>query len=158
MSHLRSNVDRSCLPIFCPRRLRVKKTWIIDDFETDHRMVSFLLYKCATKHHRISIGGGVMKKAVLVALVLAVVMIAVMPAVSDARGRYHHRPHYRGSCCTGAAWGLVGVTSGLVAGTIIGSTLTRPAPVYVVSPPPPPPHPRVYYYYPPPPRVYVYPY
>lgn len=98
-----------------------------------------------------------MKRTVLVVLAIAVLMVAVTPAISDARGRHHHGPYYRGPCCGGAGWGLVGVTSGLIAGTIIGSAMTRPAPVYVVSPPPPPP-PRVYYYYPPPRRVYVYPY
>lgn len=99
-----------------------------------------------------------MKRTVLTVLAFVVLMITIVPAISDARGRHHHRPHYRGPVCSGAGWGLVGVTSGLIAGTIIGSAMTRPGPVYVVSPPPPPPPPRVYYYYPPPQRVYVYPY
>jgi hypothetical protein len=98
-----------------------------------------------------------MKRTALVLIAFVVLMIAVMPAVGDARGRHYHGPYYRGPGCAGAGWGLVGVTTGLIAGTIIGSTMARPEPVYVVPAPPPPP-PRVYYYYPPPPRVYVYPY
>jgi DNA-binding transcriptional LysR family regulator len=99
-----------------------------------------------------------MKKAILIVLVFAVLLVTVIPAVSDARGRrYYHRPYYGHHYHGGSGWGLVGAAgSGLVVGTIIGSTM-RPAPVYVAPPPPPPP-PRVYYYYPPPERVYVYPY
>ncbi|MDD3845668.1 MAG: hypothetical protein PHC90_04835 [Syntrophorhabdaceae bacterium] len=100
-----------------------------------------------------------MKKTFLIVLAFAVLMVTLVPVISDARGRYHRRPHhhYSRGYHYGAGYGLMGMAGGFIAGTIVGSALSRPGPVYVVPPPPPPP-PRVYYYYPPPHQVYVYPY